>query len=395
MAGAAAALIPARDPISIFRFHGHGERTFIGGLARCNRPCCLLNTEQYWRSTPISQIVYGGDAGGLCAKLGALHADYLSSDQAQADFTNIITKQRKLVRNVAFTEVKVGAAIGDTHARVSGALVAFHRFAYDHFDAFDGAQLHACRSATGYPTMHPNTFPRIGFEARDVRLKAPIYLHTLKKDAFTQELKLVFMIKVGGGTATQFYDADYPIWGDGHFKHCIKPFAHHDPNYTGDLNPDPHAFEKVKAFRTRIDNAESVSEEDEDIEIHPEKDTQWCCDGTVDYSHKGPTQALAALLFAKLSSSYKSKYSTMLTKAEQEASGNKRRRSTSKATTSTTAAAALGALMDCITVSKHGITTGNMRALHEVVCPDSDHTQGKDALLDELDAAVDSLKGGQ
>jgi hypothetical protein len=51
MAGAAAALIPARDPISIFRFHGHGERTFIGGLARCNRPCCLLNTEQYWRST--------------------------------------------------------------------------------------------------------------------------------------------------------------------------------------------------------------------------------------------------------------------------------------------------------------------------------------------------------
>ena len=104
--------------------HDRGEELIFQWRQRV---AAIIPESERTTPVPLEEDTGATAAAAMCAKLGALHADYLGSDQAQADFTNIITKQRKLVRNVAFTEVKVGAAIGDTHARVSGALVTFHR----------------------------------------------------------------------------------------------------------------------------------------------------------------------------------------------------------------------------------------------------------------------------
>jgi hypothetical protein len=391
-ATATGAVIQPSDLVMILRTVGHGERTFTGKFLRCNRACCLLQSAAAWRQTALNNIAVAGDADSIPSVLGQFHTQYLATDQTKDSFTKIITAQRKKVRNLAFPESGKSAPAA-TGGKISGAMVTFRRIAYNQFDAFSAEQLLAARNAEGgYPTLNFKIFPRLNFQAQDIRLKCPQFLHTLKPDAFTLEVKMTCMIVAGSKTANQFYNFNWPSFRDGVYTESTQPFLHHGPAYTGDLTADPHAFEKMQLLFQRFEGAEEVTEADDDddhVRIHPNSETpyKWCKDGKVDYSNKTAVQGIAAYLYAQLSSSYEPRFAQTLPEKKRKKGGQRR-----ASTSDTQLSSALLALSDCINASRRQISAAHMQAAHAIVCPTMDHTRGREVLAGEITEAVQTLR---
>ena len=137
-----------------------------------------------WQQTPLNDIVVTGGTQPIPAVLGAFYTEFQASDQSQASFGRIITKQRKYTRNLIFMEASYGVATGIAD-KISGARVIAVRIAYNHFEDFTAEQLTAARTAQGgYPALNSKIFPRAEFSPQNIRLAGPRYLHTLSADAF-------------------------------------------------------------------------------------------------------------------------------------------------------------------------------------------------------------------
>jgi hypothetical protein len=378
------ALIQPANPMTVFHTVGMGESTFAGGVDPCRRPCCLLQSTALWQQTPLNDIVVTGGAQPIPTVLGAFYTEFEASDQSQASFCCIITKQRKYTRNLIFMEASYGVATGIAD-KISGARVIAVRIAYNHFEDFTAEQLTAARTAQGgYPTLNSKIFPRAEFAAQNIRLAGPRYLHTLSADAFKLELKTVFMLFAGSQSAADNFVSLQ-------LHNGVQPFLHHGTGYAGPLTGDENAHRKVRALFQRVVAAESFTELDSEdevddyVHIHPTTDAyKWCDNGMVNYANKTAVQGLAAKLYGQLSSSYEPRFAQTLP-------GKKRKKGGHRRISGTEVTAVLLGLADCIDKSKLQITAANMQAVHTIVCRDKDHTQGRQTLAAEIVEAVKAL----